>query len=775
MSVWRVLSGVLGLVVVVGAAVRLTVSRSVLPYWDFDPFLLASVETGLSPGVSVLIDGVVISACGGLIAIEVWRGRRVWWWGALLLGVALVFVVLHGWVLRPIENAGSAVVVRGHAGSRVLGLGWLSACCGMWALAHAARDAWVRRVCAGALLGVGGLVVAKSVGQGLVELPAVAERLAQDAEAVLAARGAEVGSVRGEVLLRKLSKPDVTGWVGLANPWGAVVAAVLALALSCAMCGVGRAVRGRERWGGVGVAIALVVGVAVSVVLTRSKGAIGLGVLVGVAMAAVWWRAWVGEVVRRRLGVLLVVGLVGSAGLLGARALVGASGALGDERSLLFRGQYLAGTARALGDAGVGGVLVGLGPGSYQGAYGRVKDASWPETVNDAHSVVVHLPAVLGVGGVAMIGVFVGLVALRRVGVRRREGGAEVGAGSSRAGMAMVAGSLGALGVVHLWIRWVELALGGLGLGVLLVGLLAGGVAGGVGVSVWAAGRGRRTLAAALAVGAWGLVTHAHIDVTATLVATAGVVGVFAGLAMPVGLTERRRGPVRVVGLAGGVAMVACGVAVVVAGALPMLAWERVLREAGAEASAAREALVEGGGRGSVEAAAGRALEAALAVERGAALLPSSRETGVLAVRVWRRAYELRLAGGGLPALEASVREGFAGVLADQGERWGGSSSTMAAVSRGWVVVARGGGDEAALERAVASGERAWALSPADLGPGLALFEALMVSGDGLAAAEVAQRLLEIDAARYLDPLTGLGDRERSALEAVVGEPEGRR
>ncbi|MCH8508285.1 MAG: O-antigen ligase family protein [Phycisphaerales bacterium] len=241
---------------------------------------------------------------------------------------------------------------------------------------------------------------------------------------------------------------------------------------------------------------------------TVSRGAIGAAALGALVVGVGWaqWRPWVGRAV---LGAAVCVVLaVMARGVVGER--------LG-ERSLLFRAQYMQGTAAVWAEHPVAGV----GPGRFQDAYTRLKPERAPEEVTSPHSLAFDWVGVLGLGGVAWVGLVASGFGRR---ASRDEAVPDDGAVGTRVLVRMAMGVVGAAVLMAAYSGRAavvpETALA------LLIGGFGWAVAAGL---ACAKGGERGVRVGALGAGAVALI-HGQLDVTPVWVVSAPAWGVLIGL-----------------------------------------------------------------------------------------------------------------------------------------------------------------------------------------------------------------------------------------------------
>jgi hypothetical protein len=372
----------------------LAVLRLLLPFtpdrfFDVDPASVSGPFPALGPGGSMLVDAVILVVAGSALTRLARRGP----------GIDPLLVVLG---LLPLP------IVLWHARGDVLqawrGLDWFAAAALGVAMAHLVRVPSSRRAVAAIL--VGG-IAAMGVRGGWQVFGEHADTVAYfDAhrDEVLAARGWAEDSAAALAFERRLRQPEATGWVGFSNVFsGLAGAGSILLLATLAAWRVRR--RGSVEAGGPVVLGLVGVGLAMLIGLNGSKGAIvACGVALPVAVLALgpWSDADPRRLARLAIGAAMLALLA-----IAVRGLL-PEDALGD-RSLLFRWHYAQGATSIFAEQPV----VGVGPDGFQDAYLRHKPLRSPENVASAHSVAIDWLASLGVVGLAWLGLAMAIV-LRR-------------------------------------------------------------------------------------------------------------------------------------------------------------------------------------------------------------------------------------------------------------------------------------------------------------------------------------------------------------------------
>ncbi len=224
------------------------------------------------------------------------------------------------------------------------------------------------------MLGVGAALLLRGGWQYVVEHAETVAYFEEHGEAFLASRGWSPDSPQAAAYERRLLGREASGWFGLANVYGGVVATI-SVALAGLLLQRGVQPSRAARFAAIGTAV---IG-SMLVLLNGGKGAIGALALGAAAIAgarwwpgrwdrnASWWRACIVAVP------LVMLGAVTARFALGPEA-------LGGERSLLMRGYYLDGAMRALAES-----PLGVGAGGFQPALLRLAAETCPEDAASVH------------------------------------------------------------------------------------------------------------------------------------------------------------------------------------------------------------------------------------------------------------------------------------------------------------------------------------------------------------------------------------------------------
>ena len=367
----RVLTGLGVVVVAFSALVRVLVTIDPMPVWSMDPLAMWIPPAGVGPSMLLTLD---LAGMLGAAAVVFAQRRSVRTLPAALLLVGCAGVALH------------AARVPSDA---EIGLPWVFAVSGAFALAHLPHASMWRSVAFAAMLAVVVLLVGRGVLQVFVEHPQTVESYRQTREAFLESQGWSPDSAMARNYERRLFQAEASGWFGLSNVYGSLMAAIgLGLGTAGVLALRGRAGDRRVPW-------VLLVASALCVfalVISRSKGGVGAGVLGLVAILAATRFRGRARVVIAAVPVLVLLGVV-ARGLVGERI---------GELSILFRWFYMEGATRIFLDH----PLVGVGPAGFKDAYLLAKPAISPEEVTSAHNLLFDWLATLGLFALAWVALF---------------------------------------------------------------------------------------------------------------------------------------------------------------------------------------------------------------------------------------------------------------------------------------------------------------------------------------------------------------------------------
>jgi len=722
-----------GLGAVAIAVLRVMTAFAPDPHFGADPMLFPVPPSGLGPAGSLLLDALLLFACGLALFGEALARRGVDWRIAILAILPIPVVVWHGW--SDFDDLWRSST-------------WIAGAFSAVTIAHLARDRAMRIAIIALLAAVIAPLVVRGLAQVFIEHPEMVEDYRRNTERILAAQGLEPGSTQAMLYERRLMQPEATGWFGLSNVFGSFMVYGLVAWLGATFF----AVRTKAPSGWTGVLALGAVAAAAGLWLSFSNGAVAAALLgLAILILPLAWRAG-RDLLDRRGGRLAFAGIILALLAVTFRGAVLPEDFLGD-RSVLFRWHYLVAAGRIIADA----PLLGVGPGGFQAAYVLHRLPIAPEEVQSAHSLFVDWLAMLGVCGVGLA-----LLVLHFLwhGLRWRNGEHETNP-SNLDGSRCVAIVLGAtlLGAVpSLYIEQAVLdpftmmlrilgVLGYLGTATILLRVLARG--GSSPLVRW-------TIAAA----ATAFIVHCQIEVT-MLQPSAAVWG-FAvlGAVAPVDRTQWQASGSRVLGAG----LVVLSIAHVVLFAAPAVVQQRQIDRAAAPLREIGRAMAEGREISRAEEAARRRTAAGMLAEAYDMMPSNTRplraavDQGVTAALLTER-----------EAGEALLREALARAEAAIDDHPGPAAASV--VARTAAALHDATGDPAALERAIQARRTLTTLDPHGLRAWVDLGDLLWQAGRRDAARDAYRRALEISDQRSLDPLRQLSASESRRLRARI-EPE---
>ncbi|MBL4698009.1 MAG: O-antigen ligase family protein, partial [Phycisphaerales bacterium] len=360
--------------------IRAMVEHDAFPWWSSDPFLFSPPITGLTPIKALVLNlGVVLSCCCTLLGLIIRReqfGRVT----ALLMTLGVAIIAHHGF--HTFES-----VVEGSNLLAIVSVLFIAS------LAHKLGGA--QQIIAAVTLGFVVLLVIMGGYEMFVIHPDTVANYEQTGDSFLAARGWTPGSFEALAYERRLYQAEPIAWFGLTNVFasfaGAGAAGLLILGwntlktdrisivflLSGMIALAGLLMTGAK--GGIG-AFGLGMGLTIAAMIYKRKKLDGRAIvaLCGIVILGVITRGFIGERIGERIG----------------------------ELSLLFRSQYMVGSMRMF----FAHPIFGVGPGAFQDHYTIVKPALSPEDVASAHSFGFDMVAMLGIGGLALLGMFLGII-----------------------------------------------------------------------------------------------------------------------------------------------------------------------------------------------------------------------------------------------------------------------------------------------------------------------------------------------------------------------------
>ena len=714
-----------GTVVIAGTVViRMSNAAITFSWFDVDPMTVDAAAVGLLPGFRLWLDAIMLLGAALILAAHARQRIPACGWVLLLAVIPIPLLLWHGWG-DPVDLEQGSL--------------WIASVISAVALAHAALDARLRAIGTCIVLGGLALVLVRAVSQVAWDIPATIAWFEANREETLAMRGLEPGSSAALVFERRLRGAAPTAWFTTAN----LLASVMAAGASAWLAITIASVRAKLTSGVSGLCALLAVAMAAMVIASGSRGGIVV-LVIGVCfvVASVCWSRW------SRVGGLVAVSLVLLALL--AAPLSGLLGDLPGTRSLLIRNGYVTGAA----DIVMESPLAGVGPGGFREAWLTARSPESPEEIDSPHAMPWDWAAAIGVASLAWMALVLAALWWSSRSCRPTLLSTEawplcritfsaaaliVGFGLARTQMLEVItmGSAVAFFRILGWLLFIALA-----------GFLG-----------WLWKRAETGITWGLCAAAVVLVIHAQVEMTIEQATTAPWLLAVLGLAAPIrsqGEETASRSPgVMIAGLGAGVAA-ALAILVVIIGAWPATSAQRAERVHGMLINSGRSldntsGLVTLSGR---ESAADGLLEAA-------AIRDDDRLRFVAA--------EQLLAGLSL-AMQATTppsetqaeaaRQRAFNIAMDVFDRTGSVPAGQLAVT-----VMMGSGDAADLAKAVVVAERVAAADPAGLWSNRHLADALWESGERDVAAGVYQRVLELNAARTIDPLRQLSDADRTLIE----------
>ncbi len=710
---------------------RAMVEHDAFPWWVSDPFVFSPPVIGLTPTKALLLNlGVVLSCSFMLIGLLLCK-ERVGLISAILFLVGVAIVAHHGF--HTFES-----VLEGSNLLAIVAVLYVASC------AHKLGHA--QQIIAAITLGFVLVLVVMGSYEMFVIHPQTIASYELTRDAFLAARGWTPGSFEALAYERRLSQPEPIAWFGLTNVFASFVGAGAAGLLV-----LGWRTRTADRFSMLyllGGLIALA-----GLVITGAKGGIGaFGLGLGLTIAAL-------SITRIKLDGKAIVAMCGLV-ILGviARGFVGER--IG-ELSLLFRSQYMVGAMRMF----FGDPIFGVGPGSFQDHYAWVKPALSPEDVASAHSLPFDLLALLGIGGIALIGLLISIIARIRPGIESND---ETPGPDRRQLIQITMLIIAASSVVS--IRFGSPAMD---MNLLVVQALGCALWAGLALMIVRRDDLGAPIRWAMFAGASVLAIHAMIEVSATWFVSGMLWALMVGGACT---TSGKAGESKPRAILAAVVLGLIGSSAVFAMRLPsIMAWENELNLAAApaiEVSIQREAL---GGQPSPELNGLEFDGRTIAIEhlvRAAQIRPTHMPTRIAASQqmLWR-ASVLESNGEHKEAVKAWDRAielieiGAKASTGASGYRWLGSV---------WFGRAMQFPDDPArmdwLDRAQSVWMEAFVRSPRDPHLALKLMDLAIEQGNTEQSVAWAQQAIRLDEQSRLDPLRGIGEddlmRARSLLRS---------
>ncbi len=356
-------------------ALRTLVAWAPVLRFDVDPVFDPAPFAGLGPAGSLCVDAVIALSAAFILA----ECASLWALALLLVaGLASISIFqIHG---------------VGAAGTPWRGATWIAgfvAAAAALSLARSpqntAKIAW--SVLVTCLISVAGAWWMRGAWQWCVEQPAVVEFFHSGTrEATFYAdHGWDADGPQAAAYVRRLSQREMSGWFGMANIFAGLFAAIT---VACVALGAWLPRRDQI------IAFILALLCAIIPLANGSKGAI-VAMLLGLAFLVITRRVRVAPNTLAIGAVALILLCAVAAPL---RALL-SEDALGQERSLLFRSQYITGAWRIF----LHQPWTGSGIDGFQDAFLRFRPVDAVDAVQSAHSVFFDWLAQIGIAGIPMI------------------------------------------------------------------------------------------------------------------------------------------------------------------------------------------------------------------------------------------------------------------------------------------------------------------------------------------------------------------------------------
>jgi O-antigen ligase/polysaccharide polymerase Wzy-like membrane protein len=792
------LAGVGTVLIVLSAMVRVVGTIDPMPVWSMDPLTMWVPQTGIGPTALLGLDLLGMLGAAALLFAMRSRVRMV---PVLLLLVGLVAIVIHS-LARP-----------AHA---EVGMPWAFALAGGFALAHLPRASMWRTVALASILAIAVMLVGKGIVQVYIEHPATVANYEATRETFLDSQGWAPDSAMARNYERRLYQPEASGWFGLSNVFGSLMASMTLALITTAWLTLRARIQDRR----VSVVLFTASGLCIAgLFLSASKGATGAGIVGAVALvAAILYQraatrnhraATVRESVpktdktpsnseqlsgekhnthRLETGPTMLIRL--SVAAVPAIVLLGvvARGLIGErinELSILFRWFYMQGATRIFLDS----PILGVGPAGFKDAYLIAKPPISPEEVTSAHNLLFDWLATMGVFSLGWIVLFA--LACRGI-ARTLSQASQASESPSWDERTAILTSAGLLAVVIGVSALIERSLLTPEMGIVRAAGLLGGLA--VAASLVRAARAHPRAVELGAVGAaLVLLAHLQIEVTGVWAGAAPIAAALIGLACapPAETPKPGRG---CPGLVGAGSLVAVGIIVASTAGQTLMRWQLEMNKATAAITPIARAVttLENSQPGTLLFDEGVREIAALAGEQpartGDQLAGQISRVRIAAANAAMphlvRAVEIRPAHG--PTRSAAVRTLVRMAHASNGPRQNelvdqaivlAAEGTEAAPGRSgsWRLLANtlevGSGSglgTGQLERAYEALVRAAELDPYGLGVSLKLVDLAGRLGRTEDQQGWARRALKINSDLGLDPLRQLTDTERVDLERLV-------
>ena len=717
-------------VMVVGAAViRFTDTAIDFSWFDVDPAFVDHEAIGLLPSTRFLLDALMFVGAGLIFLLSAILKQTISWWLVILALLPVPVVFWHAWYDPADLEQGSM---------------WMASILGAVALSHAARDRLARGL--GLAILMAGLVflMIRAIEQVVWDIPSTIAYFESNREDVLAMRSLEPGSSAALVLERRLLNAVPTAWFDSTNLLSSLMAAG-----SCFWsCICIHAIKSRLSSGVSGLCGFMAVCLAAIVLATGSIGGLAV-LLIGVLfIIAYQLRSSSGSALGWVAIALVVLALM-------AAPLSSLLGELPGINSLLIRSGYVAGAAEITSSA----PLVGVGPAGFQDAWMAVRGPQSPEEIVSPHSMPWDWLATTGVLSLSWISlILLGLWwSFRRV----DQGIDEEITGRRIAGLLMTVFEICFLVIFSTLI--VDLVQGR-GLSMLGSGVVAFRVIGWmcfIGLTVFLMWLWKRipmgmTVGAAMA--ALVVVMHAQVEMTLQQTNTAPWIICLIGLVAPA--SSRFDGSVSrwLTGLISGLLAIALATIIIITGYSQSMVSEITIQSQGLAVH--DSSLKENGGtvlttrtvaaRMLMKSARDRQDErlAVLAAEQLLAGIPMS----------------LSLPSPPKPETVETVRQLVINISMDSFERTGSVEAGHLALS---ALLSRGTSED--LDQALIVATAVADRDPSGIWSQRHLADVLWESGDRSQARSVYQRVLQLDAARSIDPLRQLNQQDREFIQQRAG------
>lgn len=355
-------------------------------YWASDPRseLSQTSITELGPTAIMWLNVTSVALAALALLFHALKQKKV---SFLACGLALVGI------------AASFYHIPRHAESLWRCSIWIAAVSTGVAMMHLAQHERQRRMIVAGLMALIVPLAAKAIWYVTVDYPDLVKMFTDQMGEILHSRGWAPGSPQALMYERRLRSPDATGYYGLSNVFGSILAALTLLSMTLAAGWLSA-----RRWSRAVLPLLLGSAAIVGVSLTLSKGAAGV-TLLGLLLLTAFWK------LRHRLFGVRVMPFIAIVCVMGVCAAVLIRGAIGPpktaegERSLLFRYQYWQAAVWMMADPAAPPLrrVLGVGPGNFQSLYSFYKNPLNPEEVTSTHNVEIDFAVMLGLGGIVWV------------------------------------------------------------------------------------------------------------------------------------------------------------------------------------------------------------------------------------------------------------------------------------------------------------------------------------------------------------------------------------